>query len=598
MTRVSSQPGVSSGLSGSEWGETRDENKSTQPSLTGGGFGGHNSSMPPDFGNPPPLQVTANLDPDSPEIADRRVKGLLNKLTMENFDSISGQIIEWANKSEEEKDGRTLLQVIRLVFEHAIDDERWSEMYVRLCRKMMEQISPKVQDDDIKNTEGKPIADGQLFCKYLLNRCQDDFERGWVAKEAIASGEANNKIVLYSDKYYAAQKAKRQGLGLIKFIGELFKVQMLTERILHECVKKLLGNVETPEEEEEIESLCKLISTELGKSNNVSSRMQFMLQDVIELRDCKWVKRTQVAAPGLSSPQLSQHPHRPPRPPNGPNGPGGPSQMSTGLSSPRLSQHPHPGQQGMPPQIDLKSVIYPPVDRQCSEDAPARSSIWYQDGSVVLQAENTQFRVHWGVLGAQSLFFCDMQDLPQPPDQPTVDGCAIVEMQDTALDVGYLLKALYDSMFFLQKALPLPAVAALIRLGRKYKFRNFFNTAVERLTFENPTTLEEYDAQMDNNSYKSTRILHYPGVIFDMLTLARENIILSVLPCVYYRALDSHSQLELFDGIPRGDDTVASLASVDQRRYIHARGSGNGPSTPIFAHILSNVLESEPKFRI
>jgi translation initiation factor 4G len=68
---------------------------------------------------------------------------------------------------------------------------------------------------------------------------------------------------------------------------------------MHECVKKLLGNVENPEEEE-IESLCKLISTvgslldtpkarahmdvyfsrmkELGKSNNVSSRMQFMLQ--------------------------------------------------------------------------------------------------------------------------------------------------------------------------------------------------------------------------------------------------------------------------------------------------------------------------------
>ncbi|KAJ7039023.1 hypothetical protein C8F04DRAFT_950178 [Mycena alexandri] len=123
--------------------------------------------------------------------------------------------------------------------------------------------------------------------------------------------------------------------------------------------------------------------------------------------------------------------------------------------------------------------------------------------------------------------------------------------------------------FFLQKALPLPAVAALIRLGRKYKFRNFFNTAVERLTFENPTTLEEYDARMDNNSYKSTRILHYPGVIFDMLTLARENKILSVLPCAYYRALDSHSQL--FDGIPRGDDTVASLASVDQRRCTLSR---------------------------
>jgi len=236
---------------------------------------------------------------------------------MERFDSISDQIIAWANKSEREKDGRTLIQVIKLVFEKATDEATFSEMYARLCRKMMEQISHKVQDDGIKNVEGKPFAGGQLFRKYLLNRCQEDFERGWVAKETTAAAaatkatedqavkEANEQTKggeeseLYSDEYYAAAKAKRRGLGLIRFIGELFKLQMLTERIMHECIKKLLGNVENPEEEE-IESLCKLLTTvgslldtpkarahldvyfsrmrELTKNKNVNSRMMFMLQ--------------------------------------------------------------------------------------------------------------------------------------------------------------------------------------------------------------------------------------------------------------------------------------------------------------------------------
>ena len=292
----------------------------------------------------------------STEIVDRQVRSLLNKLTMEKFNSISDQIIAWANKSEKERNGRTLMQVVKLVFEKATDEATWSEMYARLCRKMMEQISPNVQDDGIKNPEGKPIAGGQLFRKYLLNRCQEDFERGWVAKETTAAAAAtkaiedqaaaakasSNKsgneeeIVLYSEEYYAAQKAKRPGLGLIKFIGELFKVQMLSERIMHEYVKKLLGNVENPEEEE-IESLCKLLATvgslldtdkarrhmdvyfsrikESVKSPNVSARMQFMLQvgfcfflpysifvdtrwqDVIELRERNWVTRNTVAAP-------------------------------------------------------------------------------------------------------------------------------------------------------------------------------------------------------------------------------------------------------------------------------------------------------------
>ena len=251
-------------------------------------------------------------DTESPELVDRKVRSLLSKLTMERFDSISDQIIAWANKSENEKDGRTLIQVIRLVFEKATDEAAWSEMYARLCQKMMETISPEVQDDGIRNSEGKPIAGGQLFRMHLLKCCQEDFERGWFAREATAKASDDQAIKatgekkggeseLYSDEHYAAQKAKRY--GLIQFIGELFKLQMLTGRIMHKYVKKLLGNVENPEEEE-IQSLCQLLRTvgqlldvpkararmdvyftqmkELCK--NVSPRTQFMLQVMAESR--------------------------------------------------------------------------------------------------------------------------------------------------------------------------------------------------------------------------------------------------------------------------------------------------------------------------
>ncbi|EIW54417.1 ARM repeat-containing protein [Trametes versicolor FP-101664 SS1] len=279
-------------------------------------------------GSPSPSTVVY-----TPLDVDRQVSALLNKLTMARFHSISDQIIAWANRSEKEQDGRTLIQVIRLVFEKATDEAPWPELCARLCRKMMEQIRPNVRDDGIKNADGKPIAGGQLFRKYLLNRCQEDFERGWVAKEApaaavaatkatedqaakAADGEEDEESALYSEENYAAQKAKRQGLGLIKFIGELFKLQILTERIMHECVKKLLGSVETPVEVE-IERLCKLLTTvgqildtpkarahmdayfsrmkELCKNPNVSAQMQSMLQEVIELRERKWMEKMKAA---------------------------------------------------------------------------------------------------------------------------------------------------------------------------------------------------------------------------------------------------------------------------------------------------------------
>ncbi|KAK0226358.1 armadillo-type protein [Armillaria fumosa] len=278
----------------------------------------------------------SSSDPDSPDVVDRKVRALLNKLTIEKFDSLSDQIITWANKSEKENDGRTLIQVIRLVFENAIDQALWSEMYARLCRKMVEEI----KDDVSKNAEGEPVVGGQLVRKYLLNRCQENLERGRATKEAIAAttvskaiedesaaekkGDGKEEIVLYSEEYYAAQKAKRQSLGLVKFMGELFKLQMFTECIMHECVKNLFMNREGKDKKlltnhEDIESLCVLLTTagqlmdttkarahmdvyfsrmkELTKSPKISSRMQFMLQDILELREQKWVSRNAPTVP-------------------------------------------------------------------------------------------------------------------------------------------------------------------------------------------------------------------------------------------------------------------------------------------------------------
>jgi hypothetical protein len=61
--------------------------------------------------------------------------------------------------------------------------------------------------------------------------------------------------------------------------------------------------------------------------------------------------------------------------------------------------------------------------------------MWHGDGSVVLQAGNTQFRVHWGVLALHSSVFHDMEELPQPQEQLTVEGCPIVELSDEPDDV-------------------------------------------------------------------------------------------------------------------------------------------------------------------
>ncbi|KAF9350939.1 hypothetical protein BGX34_000903, partial [Mortierella sp. NVP85] len=255
-------------------------------------------------------------EPLSQEQVNRKVKGLLNKLTLEKFDSISDKVVEIANLSAKEDDGSTLKLCIQIIFEKATDEPNFGSVYAKLCHKLHEKVSDEVKDKNIPGSTG-----GKLFRKYLLHRCQEDFTKGWKDKASIDGVSLNDKDGgpdLMSDEYYVMMKAKRQGLGLIHFIGELFKLQMLTEKIMHDCVRKLLANVKDPEEEE-IEGLCKLMTTvglqldhekaknhmdvyfvrmvELTKNQRLPSRIRFMVQDVIDLRSNKWVNKRAAAGP-------------------------------------------------------------------------------------------------------------------------------------------------------------------------------------------------------------------------------------------------------------------------------------------------------------
>ncbi|KAJ7734583.1 hypothetical protein DFH07DRAFT_893898 [Mycena maculata] len=75
---------------------------------------------------------------------------------------------------------------------------------------------------------------------------------------------------------------------------------------------------------------------------------------------------------------------------------------------------------------------------------PIRSKIWMPYGDIILQAESTQFRVNRDVLAHQSSVFKDMFSVPQPLNDPTVEGCPVVHVSDAAKDWELLLEILYD----------------------------------------------------------------------------------------------------------------------------------------------------------
>jgi len=73
------------------------------------------------------------------------------------------------------------------------------------------------------------------------------------------------------------------------------------------------------------------------------------------------------------------------------------------------------------------------------------TNFWFKDGSIVLQAETTQFRVHSTMLARHSSVFGDMFEIPQPAEgEPRVEGCLLVHVSDSAEDIGHMLSSMYD----------------------------------------------------------------------------------------------------------------------------------------------------------
>lgn len=226
------------------------------------------------------VQATAGPTPGAaahmpPDMVQRKVKAALNKMTPENFERIANQILEIVSQSKDESDGRTLRQVIQLTFEKATDEAHWAPIYAKFCKRMLESMSMEIKDENIRDKTGNVVAGGSLFRKYLLNRCQEEFERGWKVNLPPKPEGTTEEAAMMSDEYYAAAAAKRRGLGLVKFIGELYKLGMLTERIMHECVKKLVDYEGMPDEAE-VESLTSLLRT-IGASLDVSEKGHAMM---------------------------------------------------------------------------------------------------------------------------------------------------------------------------------------------------------------------------------------------------------------------------------------------------------------------------------
>ncbi|PSS26407.1 Eukaryotic translation initiation factor 4G like [Actinidia chinensis var. chinensis] len=240
---------------------------------------------------------------DEEQTKQRQLKAILNNRTPQNFKKLFDQV-----KAVNIDNAGTLTGLVSQIFDKALMEPTFCEMYANLCYHLAGEL-PHFSADNEKIT----------FKRLLLNKCQEEFERGERGQQEADRADQEGEVKQSEEQREEKRiQARRRKLGNIRLIGELYKKRMLTERIMRECIKKLLGQYENPDEED-IEALCKLMSSigemidhpkakehmdsyfdmmaRLSNNMKLSSGVRFMLKDAIDLRKNKWRQRRKVEGP-------------------------------------------------------------------------------------------------------------------------------------------------------------------------------------------------------------------------------------------------------------------------------------------------------------
>eukprot|EP00824_Muranothrix_gubernata_P022621 TRINITY_DN553_c0_g1_i1.p1 TRINITY_DN553_c0_g1~~TRINITY_DN553_c0_g1_i1.p1 ORF type:complete len:766 (+),score=198.79 TRINITY_DN553_c0_g1_i1:82-2379(+) len=251
----------------------------------------------------------------------KEIRGLLNKLSMDNFPKISETFLFKLHYTVE-----LMQELARLLFNKSIKDVPYIDLYMGLYDKLNRKFNKK-----------RPSPDNYDFRGYFVSHCQHTFEN----KDSDEYMRYMPKDMDADEKRY---KKRQRIFGNMKLIGELYIRGALPDAVVITCINTLFTEVN----EEKVENLCHLLKkigkslyeyyayvnnqtniktkpklkaknfskenfdeyidklAEIRQGSSVTSRVKFMIQDVLEARDKEWslcfnqfVVRKKILKPGL-----------------------------------------------------------------------------------------------------------------------------------------------------------------------------------------------------------------------------------------------------------------------------------------------------------
>ncbi|CUI14573.1 Hypothetical protein, putative [Bodo saltans] len=236
-----------------------------------------------------------------------KVMSVLSRVTPQKYPELQKELLTLPLKQTTDTE---LKEVVRVFFEKAVQEEKFSPLYASL-------VADICKITDAERSLEKEQRDKLLASRIrieLLTTCQEEFQRPIQLSEDDKvdpiTGKALEPQVIDSKR----DRLKRRLCGNIKFVGELYKKKLVTERVVSLILDLLVGDFDpqrpTAKEEYVFEVfqtllkcvgvVCKESNPELLRKNmnaarkilcHPTARIRFLMMDLEDMERRGWVPR-------------------------------------------------------------------------------------------------------------------------------------------------------------------------------------------------------------------------------------------------------------------------------------------------------------------
>ena len=163
----------------------------------------------------------------------------LNILTVDNYKTTAENIyhiIEYDLDNQE--------KFLDVLFNKSVNEKAYVKLYAKLCKEFDKKLTQRTEPKEEKGKIKKPTSKMRVK---LLDKCREIFK--------IENNEKFDSYIKVQDPVEREIKLKKFVLGNVNFIGELINIQILSKKIVKQCLNNLFARYNDPQADKSLKMI-------------------------------------------------------------------------------------------------------------------------------------------------------------------------------------------------------------------------------------------------------------------------------------------------------------------------------------------------------